>query len=722
MASPARSRSALPRTALLALVAIVATTFAATMAISAEPDSGTITQTSTPTWEGQLTGRSLTTICGGQGSETVSSCDAYELTVDIDPIFWKGFKGGLEIGAENKDRGDTDDDLNILVYDKDGAKVSTDSASGPGQQEKVSVPEASRAGSPYRVVVYETGLTAPVPDTDTLTYTAGARIEARAKAQDDGAASAAAPIPTEPVSDQKCVDGMAAGVFPCKGVDLDGFLPISSLGAPSNFTSELNDIWGWTDPATKREYALVGKFNGTAFVDVTDPKAPKFLGELPTFGAESPVFNIWRDIKTYKNKAYIVSEEPGHGMQIFDLTQLRGLTEARTFNETNAQHYAGFGNAHNISINEQTGFAYVIGTNTCSGGSNILDLNNLLPTSVPVCVSGDGYTHDNQCVIYDGPDTRYTDHEICFDFNEDTVTIQDVTVKSTPREISKIGYDSAQYTHQGWLTEDKRHLLFNDELDEQDNGTNTTSRILNIEKLDNPTFVGDGYVHPTKAIDHNNYIKGNRAYQANYRAGLRILDISKIATGDLTTEAFFDVYPADDDGEFNGSWSTYPFFKSGTIIVSGIEQGLFVLSEQRTKAESGGGAAPVAPPVAATPAPGPAASATAPPAARPLKPSAKKRATAKRRVRLRLTRRVLSRGRVRLGCSVSRATRRSCVVRLYVRKGKRLARVKQVRFSTRTKSRTIRLRQRRNLVVRATAKTTTGKTLRAARTLRFTTR
>lgn len=705
---------------LIALIAIVATTFAATMAISATPSSGTIDQDQTTPlpWQGEITGRSTQTACTEPGADALPGCDSFELTVDIDPIFWSGFDGGLQVGAGNDDADDADDDLNILVFDNEGTLVSSPSGSGPGEQERVSVPEPSRAGSPYRVMVYETGATTGV-DADSLNYNAGARIEARAIAPAGGAADGAtsdAPIPTKIVSDQKCVDGFAAGVFPCKGVDLDSFVPISGLGA-DGLTNQLNDIWGWTDPMTGKEYALVGKFDGTAFVDVSDPKAPKFLGELPTFGAEDPVFNIWRDIKTYKNKAYIVSEEPTHGMQVFDLTRLRGLTGPPAVPFTEDFHYAGFGSAHNISINEATGFAYVIGATTCDGGSSILDLNNLTsPIAPPVCVSGDGYTHDNQCVTYSGPDTDFTGREICFDYNEDSVTIQDVTDKDNPKMLSRTEYSNSQYTHQGWLSDDQRHLLFNDELDEQGNGTNTTTRILNVDELRKPKLVGEGFVHPTEAIDHNNYIKGDRAYQANYRAGLRILDISKVATGDLSTEAFFDVYPADDDGEFNGAWSTYPFFKSGTVIVSGIEQGLFVLSEQRTKVAATGATQADAPPVVATPAPVPPAGPSA------VKRSAKKQAAANRQARLRLTRRVLSRGRVRLGCTVRGATKRSCVVRLYVRKGKRLARVKQVRFSAKTKNRTVRLRTRRNLVMRATAKTTTGKTLRAARTLRCTRR
>ena len=85
------------------------------------------------------------------------------------------------------------------------------------------------------------------------------------------------------------------------------------------------------------------------------------------------------------------------------------------------------------------------------------------------------------------------------------------------------------------------------------------------------------YTGPTPAIDHNLYIRGGYAYEGNYRAGLRILDVTGIAAAHLFEAGFFDIYPADDFPDYNGVWNNYPFFASGNVIVSGIEEGLFVL-------------------------------------------------------------------------------------------------------------------------------------------------
>jgi choice-of-anchor B domain-containing protein len=363
-----------------------------------------------------------------------------------------------------------------------------------------------------------------------------------------------------------CVDGKA-DIYPCKNVDLLSVLPLASMGGGNG-----NDIWGWTDPSSGKEYAIVGRTNGTAFVDVSTPTAPRFLGNLPSNGGSSS----WRDMKVYKDHAFIVADFiTGHGMQVFDLTRLRTITSPQTLTADTV--YTGFGPAHNIAINEETGFAYAIGSNTCSGGPHMVDIRTPKSPKNAGCVSQDGYTHDNQCVIYRGPDAAYRGREICFNSNEDTLTIVDVTDKANPVQIVRKGYSGAQYSHQGWLTEDQRYFLLDDELDES-RGTDkhTKTYIWDLASLANPVHTGT-YSSPATAIDHNQYIKGKYSYQSNYQAGLRILDVSGVASAKLTEAGFFDIYPASDEAKFNGSWSNYPYFASGIVLVNGIEQGLVVV-------------------------------------------------------------------------------------------------------------------------------------------------
>lgn len=365
-------------------------------------------------------------------------------------------------------------------------------------------------------------------------------------------------------------DGGFAGGYPCDAVDLLEFLPKSAMGNPSN----VNDLWGWTDPVSGREFALVGTSDGTAFVEITDPEAVVYLVRLPTHTGSS----LWRDVKTYGHYALVVSEASGHGMQVFDLEQLLSVTSPPvTFSES--AHYPGFGNAHNVVVDEASGFAYAVGTGTCSSGLHMIDVHDPLNPAAAGCYAGDGYTHDAQCVVYDGPDADFQGHEICFAANEDTLTIVDVTDKQAPLQVSRTSYAGTGYTHQVWLTESEEHLLLDDELDEQDYGHNTRTRVLDVRDLTAPQVLG-WFDSPTPAIDHNQYVKGDYTYQANYRSGLRILhlgDLDAVGGPEIQQVAWFDVYPSSDSANFNGAWSVYPYFPSGVVAVSHIEQGLFVL-------------------------------------------------------------------------------------------------------------------------------------------------
>ncbi len=383
-----------------------------------------------------------------------------------------------------------------------------------------------------------------------------------------------------------CEDG-AARMFDCDQVDLLSFLPISSLGGARGV--QLNDIWGWTDPASGREYALVGRVDGTAFVDVTDPHNPRYLGELPK--TEGSPGSVWRDIKVHQDHAFIVADNAGqHGMQVFDLTQLRavGSRPPVTFEPTS--RYTEIHSAHNIVVNTETGFAYAVGSSgggeTCGGGLHMINIQDPTNPTFAGCYAaegtgraGTGYTHDAQCFIYNGPDAEHSGRELCFGSNETALNIADVTDKVNPQSIATVSYPNVSYTHQGWISEDHRYFYVNDELDEiSGNVDQTRTLIWDVTDIDDPQLVKE-YVWGTEASDHNLYIRGNLMYQSNYASGLRIHDISD--PENPREVGFFDTMPVGDGGPgFSGSWSNYPFLESGTIIVSSIGEGLFLLKKK----------------------------------------------------------------------------------------------------------------------------------------------
>ena len=373
------------------------------------------------------------------------------------------------------------------------------------------------------------------------------------------------PVPDDATA---CDNGMA-GIYPCNDYDLMGHLSLNQLSGGASG----NDCWGWTDPTTAKEYALVCTSSGVSIVDISDPVNPLLMGTLPT----ATISTAWRDVKVYNNHAFVVADNAGnHGLQIFDLTRLRSVNNPPETFSVDA-HYTGFGSAHNVVINETSGYAYIVGSSrggTYAGGPLFINIQDPLN---PVDEGGfAGYSHDAQALTYNGPDTDYTGSEILISSNENEIVIVDVTDKSNPQQIASINYANVGYTHQGWFTEDFRYFILGDELDEANFGMRTRTLVFDFSDLDNPQFHTQ-YLGASNAIDHNVYVKDNLLYQASYTAGLRILDLSNISSGTINEVGFFDTYPEHNNTAFQGAWNVYPFFESGNIIVSDIDRGLFIL-------------------------------------------------------------------------------------------------------------------------------------------------
>lgn len=351
---------------------------------------------------------------------------------------------------------------------------------------------------------------------------------------------------------------------------------------------EGQDSWGWTDAVDGEEYAIVGCDNGTAFIRVNEGTNAEYLGRMPSYTGSG----YWRDVKVYNNHAYIVSDGNGnHGMQIFDLTRLRNLaaTTNRTFNKNGDGHYSGISNAHNIIIDEDNGFLYILGSNRNGGAPRILDLSNPTNPTVAGNISSNfGYCHDAQVVQYDGPDPDYQGKQILIgSFSSDrNVKILDVTNKSSVSQISSFSYSTARYTHQGWFTDDKRFFILGDELDEDITGA-TRTFVFDLEDLDNPSL---HYTHTgaTGATDHNGYVRGNRYYLANYKEGAKVFKIDGLYdnTPSMVEVNYYDTMPGTSSTGTEGVWNVYPYLESGILITSGFgalnsntDGGLFLVKD-----------------------------------------------------------------------------------------------------------------------------------------------
>ncbi len=393
-----------------------------------------------------------------------------------------------------------------------------------------------------------------------------------------------APVASITGDEVVCSDEGAAAMFDCSDVDMLSFLPVGELGAGRGV--RVNDVWGWTDPETGRDIAIVGMTDQTAFVDVSNPYQPVYLARMPLTEGARP--STWRDMKVYEGHTYVVADGAGaHGMQVFDLSRLRGLdgSEPPTFGPDVV--YDRIASAHNIVINEETGFAYAVGASgggeTCGGGLHMIDIRTPGSPTFSGCFqdpttgrSRTGYSHDAQCVSYRGPDPDYQGSEICLGSNETALSIADVTDKSAPVAVAMATYPNVGYSHQGWLSEDHRYFFMNDELDETGGLVeNTRTLVWDLTDLDDPILAKEHF-SDNQSSDHNLYVVGNTMYQSNYVSGLRILDVSD--PENPVQVGYFDTVPYGEDAPgFNGSWSNYPFFESGIVVVTSGREGLFLL-------------------------------------------------------------------------------------------------------------------------------------------------
>lgn len=363
-----------------------------------------------------------------------------------------------------------------------------------------------------------------------------------------------------------CQNGYA-GEYPCLNMDLLSHMTNAEIGGCDN----TNDIWGWVSPITKKEYALVGCSNGTAFVDITNPTQPVYLGLLPCHDTPS----LWRDLETLGNYVYVVSESSNHGLQVMNLLQLDNVVNPPV-NFSEDAHYPGFGHCHTLNIDPTSQLLCAMGTNTFNGGPHLLDISNPLN---PVFVGGygeAGYTHDGFITTYSGPDQNHQGEVIialCNGYNGFYVV--NATDPNDVVVLDNFLYPETGYTHQGWFTKDKRYFLINDELDEMNIGNNTRTHFFDLNDLDNITYMGFHETNNT-SIDHNLYADDQFIYESNYRSGVRVFDAVRANNTTLNEVAFFDLVSANDNPQFSGTWSNYPYLPSGVNLATSMYDGFFI--------------------------------------------------------------------------------------------------------------------------------------------------
>lgn len=353
--------------------------------------------------------------------------------------------------------------------------------------------------------------------------------------------------------------------FDSNGITLQSWLTVGELSAVANGGA---DCWGHVS-GSGREYAIVGLTNCVTFVDMTNPTSPFVVGHVPG------VLSTWRDIKVFQDHAYIVSEgsfgkNNGGGIQVIDMTNIdsAGITLVNTISDATDD------DTHNIALDPDSGYAY-----RCGGRALGLRAYDLSVPSAPVLVGqwNDRYVHDAQIVTYtDGP---YAGREIAFCCSgvgtggggDPAFDILDVTTKGMIKTLAQIHYPQPGYSHQVWISPDRKYAYLNDELDE-DGALSTTTHVIDIADLKSPVAM-PAFANTSTSIGHNLYVAGGMIFEANYRSGLRVF--SATDPQNPKEVAYFDSYPNSDSASFTGMWSNYPYFPSGNIVCSDINRGFF---------------------------------------------------------------------------------------------------------------------------------------------------
>lgn len=313
---------------------------------------------------------------------------------------------------------------------------------------------------------------------------------------------------------------------------------ISLVGKLSITNLPIHNVWGYTDSATGKKYALLcASTAGLRIVDVSDPSNPVLAASISGNGIQAI------DVKTWKNYAYIVAESPSVSGKVIDLT-----------NPAKPVRVGSFPGGHNIAITDK-GYLYL-----AAPGLRIFDLNtnpvnpNLLFT-------------DNSC---NGHDISIVG-ETLFDFSDNCGTR--MFNISRPDTIVPLGVvpPSGIFHHSGWPSKDGKFLYICDELASPAKSDIT---VWNISDMTNP-FLVDSFAD-TDAYVHNLYVKDNYAFVSYYRAGFRVFDIS--GNGSIKLVAEYDTDSASSGPGYGGNFGVYIFWGTDMILASDETKGLYIFS------------------------------------------------------------------------------------------------------------------------------------------------
>lgn len=335
----------------------------------------------------------------------------------------------------------------------------------------------------------------------------------------------------------------------------DDTLPVAS---PGNLNLQYSGTWGLA--VNGHEFAVLGGAHHILFFDVTQPNQPQLVGKFA-----GTATTIWREIKSYKNRIYAVSDNTNEGLMIFDLRQAPN-TITRTYwsNEF-------FNKSHTITLDTVSGRIYLNGTDAANQGLLVLDVSQnpdkpTLLANVDLQQYG-GYIHDS----YVRNDTIYASSGF------EGYYVIDMKDVNNPQLIANTA--TGGYNHNSWLNKAGTYAYYTEEIPD-----GQPIKIVDLQKLAmNEIEVVGAFIDsltpnggPIRPVPHNVYIKDNLLFDSQYEDGLLVYDIS-IPTQPVLV-AHYDTHPENTIyNRYYGNWGNYPWLPSGTIIAGDMQNGLYLL-------------------------------------------------------------------------------------------------------------------------------------------------
>ncbi|MBK7407718.1 MAG: choice-of-anchor B family protein [Saprospirales bacterium] len=336
----------------------------------------------------------------------------------------------------------------------------------------------------------------------------------------------------------------------------------NSLIPTSSYNGRYNDIWGYAQNG--REYAIIGSTAGVHFLDVTIPEAMEQIEAAFVPGVAQGAQLVHRDFKNFGKYLYVVADEGQSTLQIVDMSFLPDSTAILYSSNEFLRR------AHNIFIDTITAHLYTCGVTTATGGVSlqILSLDDpehpQLLGAYPNGTLNLPYVHD----AYVRHDTAY------LNCGTSGFWVVDFTDPNTPQVLGTMtDYPQSGYNHSGWLDLAGHYYYLGDETHAKDLKTVDVSDFTDIKVIN--TFNAES--PEQKTIPHNMLLRDNFLYVSYYYDGLQVFDVSDPLNP--VHIAYYDTFAEPNNGSYQGAWGVYPLLPSGRVLLSDMQNGLFVFDK-----------------------------------------------------------------------------------------------------------------------------------------------